>query len=331
MIKLNQQNNINFCFKPFHVANFSFLVDTFKFNSNLICANEHIKSKVVNKFSYNSKNINTLNMIEAPDFKFYSWFAGFCDAEGNFQTTKFKRINKKGIITSIGLKYSFHIGLHLRDKELLKLIQSKLNNIGKVYEYNEKEEAHLAVYKIEELKWLIENVLSKYPLLSSYQRLRFEQMRIGVVNDLKRLDTLDDFQKILVDPSSLPTVDSLSLAPGLLNAEPGVGEDEYFKNWACGFLNGEVSFTYGVNNNKNFPRINLEHTDENAIELIKNVLSLNLKTYTRTRGLRKTTFSISISSSKDIHNTILFLDNLNNLRGYKLIQYNNWKLKYNLL
>ena len=70
------------------------------------------------------------------DIKFYYWFAGFCDAEGNFQTTNFKRVNKKGIITSIGLKYSFHIGLQLKDKSLLEFIQTKLNNMGKIYEYN---------------------------------------------------------------------------------------------------------------------------------------------------------------------------------------------------
>lgn len=63
----------------------------------------------------------TLTVIqEDSDLKFYSWFIGFCDAEGNFQTTNFKRVNKKGITTSIGLKYSFHIGLHLRDKNLLE-------------------------------------------------------------------------------------------------------------------------------------------------------------------------------------------------------------------
>lgn len=269
-------------------------------------------------------NIHTLNIDEianSTNIKFYSWFAGFCDAEGNFQTTKFKRVNKKGIITSIGLKYSFHIGLHLRDKELLNLIQFKLNNIGKIYVYENKEEAHLAIFKIEEMKWLIENVLSKYPLLSLYQRLRYEQMRIGVINDLKRLDSLEDFNKILIDPLSLPELNDLTLKLG----------EEYLQNWACGFLNGEVSFTNGINNNKKYPKINLEHTDEKAIELIKKILSLNhLKTYTRTRGQRKTTYSISISSKIDIHNTVLFLDNLKNLRGYKLIQYNTWKLEYNL-
>jgi hypothetical protein len=44
------------------------------------------------------------------------------------------------------------MGLHLRDKALLELIQVKLNNMGKIYEYKTKEEAHLAIYKVEDLR-----------------------------------------------------------------------------------------------------------------------------------------------------------------------------------
>lgn len=34
------------------------------------------------------------------NLNFIAWFIGFCDAEGNFQTTKVKRINKAGKLTS---------------------------------------------------------------------------------------------------------------------------------------------------------------------------------------------------------------------------------------
>lgn len=270
------------------------------------------------------ENMNNNNFNNNIDFKFYSWFIGFCDAEGNFQTTTLKRINKLGNITSIGLKYSFHMGLHLRDKNLLELIQTKLNNMGKIYIYEKKEEAHLAIYKVEELKWLIENIFSKYPLLSEYQAIRYEQLRKGVMNDLKRLDSLDDLPNILVDKEKFGSpIQKLELLD--------MCSDAYINNWISGFLNGEVSFTYSRsgNNNKS-PKINLEHTDEKVVELIKNKLSLELKTYARTRGLRKTTYTISINSNKDIKKTVKFLDNLDNLRGYKLKQYNDWKKEFNL-
>lgn len=188
---------------------------------------------------FTSRHFNTVPtpavqaLPETKDLKFYSWFAGFCDAEGNFQTTNFKRVNKKDIITSIGLKYSFHIGLHLRDKSLLEFIQTKLNNMGKIYEYPKKEEAHLAIYKVEDLKWLIENVFSKYPLLSDHQALRYEQLRKGITNNLKRLDSLEDLHTILVDKEKFITPLSRpvpSLCAGVL---VGWEPQEYINNWIC--------------------------------------------------------------------------------------------------
>ena len=174
------------------------------------------------------------------DFKFYSWFAGFCDAEANFQTTKFNRINKKGEITSIGLKYSFHIGLHLRDIDLLKLIQFKLNNMGKIYEYRNKEEAHYAIYKVDELKWLIEKIFSIYPLISLNQRLRYLQLRKGIINNLKKIDTLDDYQNILVNQNSLPEIDysTLSLVADAASEIFDIKNQFFFflESWTCGFF-----------------------------------------------------------------------------------------------
>jgi hypothetical protein len=78
---------------------------------------------------------------------------GFLDAEGNFQTTVVKRTSKLGIVTSLGLKYSIHLSLHLRDKILLEFIQKKLNNIGKIYTYDttKRQEARLAITKVSDL------------------------------------------------------------------------------------------------------------------------------------------------------------------------------------
>jgi len=86
------------------------------------------------------------------DLVFLAWFLGFMDAEGNFQTTKVKRINTKGELTSIALKHSIHIGLHIREKPILEFIKLNLNNIGTIYNYEKKKESHLAIVKIEDLK-----------------------------------------------------------------------------------------------------------------------------------------------------------------------------------
>jgi len=74
------------------------------------------------------------------------------------------------------VKYSFHIGLHERDKPLLEFIQVKLDNKGKIYEYPNKKESHLAIYTNSDLKWIIENVFNNYSLLTKGQLIRYEHL-----------------------------------------------------------------------------------------------------------------------------------------------------------
>jgi len=249
--------------------------------------------------------------------KFLPWFAGFCDAESNFQTTKIKRINKNGKITSIGLKYSFHIGLHERDRLLLEFIQSKLGDIGKIYEYPKKKESHLAIFKKEDLKWLIENIFANYSLLTRGQLIRYEQLKIGILNNLNRLDSLDDFNKILVTSENIKSnINNLS--------------SFYIDHWIIGFLNGEVSFTNSINKNKKVPIIYLEHTDETVIKLIKERFNISTNIFSRSRDTRKTTYILTIGSKRDLNTIVTFLDEMNSLIGYKLTQYKEWKKNFNL-
>ena len=226
-------------------------------------------------------------------------------AEGNFQTTKVARKNKNGVVTSYGLKYSFHIGLHERDRPLLELIKNKLDNRGEIYDFSDKKEAHLAIYRIEDLSWLIENIFSKYPLLTKGQATRYEQLRIGISQNLNRLESLEDFY--IVE----------TIVP-----EFNICSELYIDNWIVGFLNGEVSFTYSTKRDRIYPRVCLEHTDERVIKLIKDRLEIGPNILIRTRDTRKTTYRLDINSKKDILNIIQFLDQTNNFRGYKLIQYN---------
>ena len=90
--------------------------------------------------------------------EFIQWFLGFVDAEGNFQTTKVKRVNKEGIISHYTLQYSFHLSLHIRDKELIQDIKKMLDNIGIIYEYPNRNEVHYSIAKRQELIWIINNI-----------------------------------------------------------------------------------------------------------------------------------------------------------------------------
>lgn len=78
----------------------------------------------------------------------------------------------------------------------------------------------------------------------------------------------------------------------------------------------------------------IEHTDKNALELIKSRLSFGPSVTERSPRKRdegkdyiKQTYVLIVSSKNDIKNLIAFLDNENNmqLQGYKLIQYQEWK------
>ena len=76
--------------------------------------------------------------------------------------------------------------------------------------------------------------------------------------------------------------------------------------------------------------IYLEHTDEAVLNLIKNHLNLAPSILTRQRNIRKRTYLLNLSSKKDLHSIINLIDKTDNLKGYKKIQYSDWKNDHNL-
>ena len=91
---------------------------------------------------------------------------------------------------------------------MLEFIQSKLQNKGKIYEYSNKKESHLAIFKKSDLNWLIENIFNNNTLLTKGQLIRYEQLKIGVMNDLTRLDLAENFHRILVTDEIIKTARS---------------------------------------------------------------------------------------------------------------------------
>lgn len=104
-------------------------------------------------------------------------------------------------------------------------------------------------------------------------------------------------------------------------------QDTSFDNWLLGFINGEGSFYIHSRGHLVF---NIEHTDKNALELIKKRLDLtpNVLDKGNRNNTRKNIFSLTISSKKDISSIRELCENpcLNKLEGQKLLQYNNWKV-----
>jgi|ERR1700679_1717733 uncharacterized protein YkuJ len=138
------------------------------------------------------------------------------DADGSFQIFPKKRsyIKKSGIISEyINIGYGIHISLSDRDLPLLKEINQHLSNLvnpetqnnfklsGKIYTYPNRKEAVLAYTKLLDIQFLIENVFDKYPLVTLNQRQRYNLLRTGILNKIKRLDNLEEYKKFKVENS----------------------------------------------------------------------------------------------------------------------------------
>jgi len=149
------------------------------------------------------------------------------DADGSFQIFPKKRsyISKKsGIISEyINIGYGIHISLSDRDLPLLKEINQHLSNLvnpllhlrnekqmkihdnfklsGKIYTYPNRKEAVLAYTKLIDIQFLIENVFDKYPLVTLNQRQRYNLLRTGILNKIKRVDNLEEYKKFKVENS----------------------------------------------------------------------------------------------------------------------------------
>ena len=247
--------------------------------------------------------------------KFFPWFLGFCDAEGSFICNLVPRINKQNLVTSYRVLYRIQIGLNIKDKAILELISSKLG--GKIYNYPEKEESCLCFTSFESMNYLIENVFSKYPLLTVYQANRYEKLRQGLQNKINRVDSIEEFNAIKFD-EIVPNFEECS--------------SFFLDHWLVGFLNGEVCFTQFNGKAGNLkPKVSLEHTSEPALKFFKSHLNLGPQvSQLKQRENRKITYRIDITSVSDLSKICQFLDQTDSLLGNKQNQYKVWKNKFSL-
>jgi len=121
------------------------------------------------------------------------WFIGFCDVKGNFKVFPKKRTNLVKNIEYYNIGYGFHLSLSIRDHELLQKIFINLNSLGKIYEYDNRQEVRLAITKLENLKWLIINIFENFSLLTKYQRERYSRLKYGVLNKFNRVESIEKY------------------------------------------------------------------------------------------------------------------------------------------
>jgi len=160
----------------------------------------------------------------------------FCDAEYSFICNLVPRISKEGLITSYRVFYRIQIGLNIIDRPILELINNKIGNLGKIYDYPNKKESTLSITTHENMKIMIENVFSKYPLLTSYQATRDEKLRKGLTENITKVKSIEEFKFLMYG--------SNNIEEKIINPKFEDYSNFLLDYWLVGFLNGEVSFTY---------------------------------------------------------------------------------------
>jgi hypothetical protein len=270
-----------------------------------------------------NKNINWL-----------SWFVGFFEGDGNFQihykyskvqSTEIKKDSnlnikekKKPLNSKTRLGYSINISLSQIDLELLEDIKKILNDFGTIYIYPKRKEARLAIFKKDEIKWLIDNVFDMYPLITDHQKNRYAKLREGIINNITFFNNLQELEEFK-NKKNLITKD-------LPNKQ------EPRDNWILGIINSEGCFYTRTKKNGNSLLVfQIEHTDKKVLEIIKTRFNFRPAIFERAeRSInQKKTYSLYISSKLDITTIIEFCENptLNGLLGNKKIQFKNWKEK----
>jgi hypothetical protein len=259
------------------------------------------------------KNIKSINNIlpVIPGKDWIEWFIGFCDADSNFQVFPKIRNSKTKQYYNVG--YGFHISLNIIESDFIQNIQSNLNNIGHIYLYPNKNEVRFSVTKLDELKWLVNNIFSVSPLVSSHQSSRYNAFKVGLLNNINRFETLEDYNNFVKS----------NLIGSKLNNN--YFSSKSFDNWIKGFVNGEGCFHIDNNSKQIFY---IEHTDQDCLIYIKNRFEFTPSVNTRESrdGRRQQTYVLKLSSKRDINEIKSFFLNSTKpyLLGNKLAQFEVW-------
>src|SRR6266508_3753967 len=133
------------------------------------------------------------------NIKFIPWFVGFCDAECSFITNLVPRKNKHNIITSYRIFYRIQIGLNLIDRPILEYINRNLDNIGKIYEYETRQESTLCFISLESIRYLIDKIFTDNSLLTIYQFNRLAKLKKGISKNIGGVKTIEEYDSIFTN------------------------------------------------------------------------------------------------------------------------------------
>ena len=272
------------------------------------------------------------------DLKKYSTFSsvkpalwsGLIDGEGSFSI-----IVDKNKTYSLGWRtqFKFQIALHIKDINILYLLQQYLGGIGSIHLAKNRDMVNYSIDCIKHLNKLIIH-LDKYPLFTQKfaEFLLFKQA-VNIVNNKAHL-TVEGLNKIINIKASMNLGLSDSLKSEFFGYTPveravinydNVNLDPY---WIAGFVSAEGNFDVRLpsTNSKLGYRVQLRFR---ITQHIKDIILMEkiIKYFSAGKLYKyggKNAVSLSLVDFTDITNIIIPFFNENSIIGIKLYDYLDW-------
>jgi plasmid maintenance system killer protein len=255
---------------------------------------------------------------------FLQWLIGFIDAEGNFQITTIVNKTKN----NIHIKYSFHLSLSIKDKDLLYEIKNFFN-MGQIYLYTHRKEAHYALTRLKDLKTIV-SLFDNYGFFTRHQSDRYYLFRLVLFNKKRQFENIEHLNSYLQKPVNCPQYTTKDLNFSYTEKVYNTYDlNMIYSNWICGFITGEGCFSQSKKRKVFY--FHLEQAEREVLDFMsdsnpKAYFSFNPKIReNKLRPKRKQTYSLAINSKADLLKLITFLNNNDTnfigLKGNKKKQY----------
>ena len=283
-----------------------------------------IASAIYKNYSTNS-NFNKLN----------PWFiTGFVDAEGCFLININSKANLKN---KWGVRASFKITLHLKDKSLLEQIQLYFG-VGNIYTFGSS-----AAYEVNSLKGLeiIIAHFNKYSLISQkYSDFELFKSAIALIKADEHL-TLEGLQKIVNIKASMNRGLSNKVTTEFPNTVPTVrpkieNQTILDPQWVAGFASGEGCLMVRVRNSSTSSTgYKVELIFQITQHIRDDVLIMSLVDYFGCGNYRERKGGLAgdylVYKVSDITNKIIPFFDKYLILGVKSLEYNDFKLVSNMV
>jgi len=285
-----------------------------KFTGQCVATDEGLKNKLLISLP-TSKGIDPFYLNR----EFLEWLVGFTDAEGNFN------INTVGLNNNSfkSVQFTFQIGLHEDDVEVLELIMNTLN-CGHIS--RSKNKVNYFVNDITSLLYIIMPIFSEINLNSSKYH-HFELFKKAILLTKNKQHLSDEGKLEIIQIKTKMQSMTNKWVPDSINAKINIT-----KYWLAGFIDGDGSFS----TNKYVPRFKLEnHIKElelyNKIKAFLGVGNLIFTTPRINRENSNPTIVLEVNKIKDLLDVLIPLMYKDNFVLLKTLKSKDFLLWLNIV